>query len=96
MSAVVPNVSPRRPWLAGWLGLLAATYVATWHIELYLYVIAIMAGTAVFSVAVLTTLIARLARRERPLLDRREVVVVALGAPVHLAAWAMLRTVEWD
>ena len=89
------DTTPRRPWLAGLLGLLAATYITTWFIELYLYVIAIMAGTVVFSAATLATLVARLVRRRHPLLDRREVIVVVLGAPVHLTAWAMLRTVQW-
>lgn len=93
--SVTPPSRPTLPWLAWLLAGLALTYVATWWIELYLYVIAIMVGTPAFAIATFVAIIARATRRVRPLLSRAELGVIGASAVIHLGAWAMLRTVSW-
>lgn len=90
-----PGTRRRRPWLAVLLGGLTVTYLTMWYAELYLYVVAVMLGTPLFFLAAAILAAVRFFRQSEPYLRGVEVLVLAVGALVHVVAWVMFRLVSW-
>jgi len=83
------------PWLHAGGVLLAITYLVLWHVELYLYILAVYAGGIAFFGTFAGAVVVRLARRRPPVVDAPARWLLVAMAITHLVAIAMLRTVNW-